>query len=440
VSKVETQPQAQEQAQENDYAMEPVPVENRRPWWEITFVTSGFCMAVSGMFAGAALTAGLPLKEIIIAILAGNAVLALYGGFTGAIGAKTGVSTTMLSRHAFGRYGSLVISLVWAITLIGWFSVQTGFFGQTVHSMYPDAGFLTDIPVASAWGGMLMILTAYIGFKGIRLLSNIAIPSLIILCIIGVTMGLNHVGGFSNLHASISQPMSLMDGIVLVIGTFAVGAVIQPDIARYARSPKESWTAIIVGMVIANGFIIFAGAITAASMGTGDLPAVMLQMGLGIPALLVLIAAQWTSNDSNLYSASLALTNIFPIGKSKLVLIVGIIATVLGAAGMANHFVNFLIAIGVAVPPVAGVLIADYYIVHKQGYRFGKGTRYAAVVWPAFISWALGILAGIYVEWGIPSLNSLVVAFIVHAGVHAISKKMNLKLTSGLVEEGDNDF
>ncbi len=442
MSKVEMQSQDQTQAQspENDYAMEPVPVEKRRPWWEITFVTSGFCMAVSGMFAGAALTAGLSLKDIMIAIFVGNAVLALYGGFTGAIGAKTGVSTTMLSRHAFGRYGSLVISLVWAITLIGWFSVQAGFFGQTVHSMYPDAGFLTDIPVAATWGGMLMILTAYIGFKGIRLLSNIAIPALIILCIIGVVMGLNHAGGFGHLAENITKPMSLMEGIVLVIGTFAVGAVIQPDIARYAKSPKESWVAIIVGMVIANGFIVFAGAITAASMGTGDLPAVMLQLGLGIPALLVLIAAQWTSNDSNLYSASLALTNIFPIGKAKLVLIVGIIATILGAAGMANHFVNFLLTIGVAVPPVAGILIADYYVVHKRGYRFGKGTSYAGVVWPAFISWALGIVAGMYIEWGIPSLNSLIVALIVHAGLYAISSKVNLKVTSGVVQEGENGF
>ncbi|TMV45469.1 cytosine permease [Paenibacillus mesophilus] len=434
----QAEPQAQNQA--NDFAMEPVPMANRRPWWEITFVTSGFCMAVSGMFAGAALTAGLSLKQIMISILVGNLILALYGGFTGAIGAKTGVSTTMLSRYAFGRYGSLVISLVWAITLIGWFSVQAGFFGQTVNSMYPEAGVITRIPVAAAWGGALMILTAYIGFKGIRLLSNIAIPLLILLCIVGVVMGLDKVGGIGGLTSNITKPITLMEGIVLVIGTFAVGAVIQPDIARYAKSPKQSWTAIMIGMVIANGFIIFAGAVTAMTMGTGDLPAAMLQLGLGIPALLILIAAQWTSNDSNLYSASLSLSNIFRVAKSKLVLVVGVIATIVGAAGMANHFISFLIAIGVAVPPVAGILIADYFFVHKQGYTFGKGTKYAAVVWPAFIAWALGILAGVYVNWGIPSLNSLVVALVAHWGIYAIGKSINLAMTSGYVEEREDGF
>ncbi|MFD0713756.1 cytosine permease [Paenibacillus sp. GCM10027626] len=437
---IDRAPQQAANQQVNDFAMEPVPQQNRRSWWEITFVTSGFCMAVSGMFAGAALTAGLSLQNIMIAILVGNLVLALYGGFTGAIGAKTGVSTTMLSRHAFGRHGSLVISIVWAITLIGWFSVQAGFFGQTVHSMYPNAGGITDVPVAAAWGGVLMIFTAYIGFKGIRLLSSIAIPLLILLCIVGVVMSLNQVGGFSNLQATITKPISLMEGIVLVIGTFAVGAVIQPDIARYAKSPKQSWTAIIVGMVIANGFIVFAGAITAIAMGTGDLPAVMLQLGLGIPALLILIAAQWTSNDSNLYSASLALSNIFRIAKSKLVLVVGIIATIIGAAGMADHFVNFLLAIGIAVPPVAGVLIADYFLVHKQRYQFGKGTKYASVVWPAFVAWAIGIVAGVFIDWGIASLNSLIVALLVHWGLYAIGKRFNIPVTSGSVEEKADGF
>lgn len=426
--------------QAKDYALAPVPQNARRPWWEITFVTSGFCLAVSGMFAGAALSAGLSLKQIIIAILVGNTVLALYGGLTGSIGARTGVSTIMLSRYAFGRHGSLLISLLWAVTLIGWFSVQAGFFGQTIHAMYPEAGFITSVPVASAWGGGLMILTAYIGFRGIRTLSNIAIPALIILSVIGVAKGIQHVGGWGNLNATITTPITLMEGIVLVVGTFAVGAVIQPDIARYAKSAKQSWAAIIIGMVIANGFIVFAGAVTAMSMGTGDLPAVMLQLGLGIPALLVLIAAQWTSNDSNLYSASLALTNILRVSKNKLVLVVGIIATIIGAAGMANYFVNWLSALGVAIPPIAGILIADYYFVHKGQYVFGKGTVYSAVVWPSFISWAIATAAGIYIPWGIPSLNSLVVALVGYWVLTALGKSINLKLTSGSIAEGEDGF
>ncbi|MDQ0341170.1 cytosine permease [Caldalkalibacillus uzonensis] len=424
----------------NDNALNPVPEEERRPWWEITFVTSGFCLAVSGMFAGAAIAAGLTIQQVIAAILIGNLVLALYGGFTGGIGAKTGVSTAMLSRYAFGRFGSLVISLLWAITLVGWFSVQTGFFGQTIHAMFPEGGFLTSAPVAAAWGGALMIFTAYFGFCGIRFLSNIVIPLLLILSVVGVVKSISYVGGWANIPQEVADPMTLIEAVVLVVGTFAVGAVIQPDITRYAKSAKDAWIAIIIGMVIANGFIIFAGAITARAMGTGDLPAVMLQLGLGLPALIVLIAAQWTSNDSNLYSASLSVSNMIRVERSKVALVVGIIATILGAAGFANYFVNWLSALGVAIPPIAGILIADYYFVHKQNYRFGKDTTYNALVWPAFIAWVIGILAGLYVQWGIPSLNSLVAAFLAHWLLFSLGKSINLQMSSGTVKEKEDGF
>lgn len=427
-------------AHSNDHALEQVPLEERRPWWEITFVTSGFSMAVSGMFAGAALSTGMSLKQVILAILIGNLVLALYGGFTGAIGAKTGVSTTMLARRAFGRFGSLIISLVWAVTLIGWFSVQAGFFGHTIHTMYPEGGFFSSVPVAASWGGVLMILTAYFGYKGIRMLSNIAIPLLLLLSLFGIYLGNSHAGGWSNLSQTISEPVSIVEGIVLVVGTFAVGAVIQPDISRYAKSSKDSWIAMIIGMVIANGFIVFAGAVTALSMGTGDLPAAMLQIGLGFPAMLVLIAAQWTSNDSNLYSASLALSNIVRVSKNKIVMVVGLTATAIGAAGLADYLTDWLVALGIAIPPVAGILIADYYLIHKQRYRFGPGTTYAKVVWPAFIAWLVGILAGSYIQWGIPSLTSLLVALLVHWGLFVIGRRTNLKLTSGDTLEKEDGF
>ena len=40
------------------------------------------------------------------------------------------------------------------------------------------------------------------------------------------------------------------------------------------------------------------------------------ELRLGIPALLLIIFATWTTNDKNLYSGGLALTNVFP-GRSR---------------------------------------------------------------------------------------------------------------------------
>ena len=82
---------------------------------------------MSGLFTGAAMAAGLTLQQAIIATILGNAILALYGGFVGAAGAREGVGTAMLSRHAFGRRGSVIVGGVLAFTHVGWYSVQVGF-------------------------------------------------------------------------------------------------------------------------------------------------------------------------------------------------------------------------------------------------------------------------------------------------------------------------
>lgn len=419
-----------EKKQNADYVSEPVPSSLRRPWWEITFVTSGFCLAVSGMFAGAALATGMSLGNVIVTILIGNLLLTLFGGFMGSIGAKTGMATSMIAKGTFGSLGSIIISLIFAVTLVGWFSVQTGFFGQTIHAMLPNAGFITSPTAASIWGGALMILTAFIGYKGIRILSNIAIPLLLILSITGVILATNEAGGWNNLVPTISEPISIMEGIVIVVGTFAVGAVVQPDISRFAKSSKDSWIAMSIGMLIANGFIVFAGAVTALAMGTGDLPAAMLTLGLGIPAILILIAAQWTSNDSNLYSASISFTNtnIIKTNRSTVVVIIGILGTILGALGIADYFVGFLSTLGVLIPPIAGVIIADYFILKSPNYNFEGQKAFVNVNWISITAWILGVISGFVITWGIPSLNAILIALIIQVLLTKVFEKSSFKV------------
>lgn len=396
-----------------DYIDQPVPQNERRSWWEITFITSGFSLAVSGMFAGAALATEMTLMSVIGTILLGNILLTVIGGAMGAIGATTGVPTSMIAKRAFGRYAAILISLLWAIVLVGWFSVQTGFFGQAINAMLPRDNFLTSTSIASLWGGALMITTAFIGYKAIRMLSNVAIPLLLILSVVGIWTALSYVGGWSELETVTEGSLTVLSATTIVVGTFVTGAVIQPDISRFAKSAKDAWIAMFLGMVVANGFIVFAGAVTALAMGTGDLPAAMVSLGLGIPGLIILIGAQWTSNDSNLYSASISFANVFKIKRAYIVLIVGIVGTILGAIGVADYFTLFLSTIGTIIPPIAGVVVADYYILNKEKYLKRNYTD-SNIIWPAFLAWGIGILAGLFLNFGIAAVNSLVVAFLVH--------------------------
>lgn len=409
--------------QTNDYATTRVPLEARKGTFEVSMVAAGFCIAMSGLFTGASMAAGLTFSQAIIAAVAGNTILSFFGGFIGAAGAREGLSSSRLSRFSFGTEGFKIVSLVLALTMFGWFSVQVGFFGNTMNAMFPNGGFLTEVPIAAFWGGILMLLTAYYGFKGLSALSIVAVPLIIITASIGVYMAANGVGGFSKLFDMIPVgSVTIAQGIVMVVGSFAAGASAQADITRYAKDEKAAWISTLIGYMVANSFIILAGYLTTLATGEGDLPRAMLTIGLGFPALLVLVLAQWTTNDNNLYTSSLGLSNIFTFKKSKIVLIIGVLGSFLGALGIANYFVSWLSILGIGVPPMAGIILADYFIVNKGKYDLENDTHLKKWNLNALIAWLVAGLVGYLINWGIASLNSLIVAMVLYVILMKFSK------------------
>ncbi len=211
-----------------------------------------------------------------------------------------------------------------------------------------------------------------------------------------------------------TEPMTIGAAIVAVVGSFAGGASAQADITRYARTPGIAWGGTIFGYLIANTFIIFAGYMVAVATGEGDLPVAFLAMGLGAAALIILILAQWTTNDNNLYTASLGLANVIPVNKKTLVIITGIIATIVGAMGLSDYFVSWISFLGVGIPPVAGIIICDYYFLRSRKYEYGPGTKYCQVnIW-AFVCMIIGAIVGFCWHWGVASVNSLVVSVVLY--------------------------
>lgn len=400
---------------DNDNATSRVPSSERKGFWSVAIVAAGYCICMSGLYTGAAIAFGMNLKNALIAVLIGNIILSVYGGAIGAAGAKEGVASAMLSRHSFGRQGSKFVGVLLAIVMLGWYAVQVGFFGSTMAALFPEMGIITSKYVAAGWGGILMMLTAYFGYKGLNLLSYVAVPAIGILSIVGVCIAVNGAGGLNVLMEIVPQePMTIGAAVVAIVGSFAGGAAAQSDITRYAKDAKTSWMGTIFGYLFANSFVILAGYIITAATGESDLPVAFLAMGLGVAALLILILAQWTTNDNNLYTASLGLSNCLPYSKHQIVIVAGILATVVGALGLADYFVTWLSILGVAIPPVAGVIICDYYFLSGQSYEFGPGTKYSKVnIW-AFVSIFVGAIIGFTWSFGIASINSLVIGVVLY--------------------------
>lgn len=397
---------------QDDYATTRVPMSERRSTTNIAFVTAGFCIAMSGLYTGSALAAGLSFQEAIISALIGNLILAIFGGTIGAAGAKEGLSSARLARYSFGAQGFKVVSFVLALTMAGWFSVQSGLFGRAINAMFPNAGFITEPHIAAVWGGLLMLLTAYFGYKGIEILSYLAVPLISILAIIGVIRSIDSAGGWqASMEIVPVGDLTIGAGIVMVVGSFAAGSSAQADVARYAKDPKAAWIGSIAGYLIANTFIIISGYLTTLTTSL-DLPNAMLALGLGLPAVLILILAQWTTNDNNMYTSSLGFANIFNLQRKKWVLLIGIVGSLLAGIGIADYFSSWLSILGIGIPPMAGIIIADYYLVDRA--KYSEDSELPNWNMNALISWAIASVVGFAVPIGIASINSLIVAMFIY--------------------------
>jgi purine-cytosine permease-like protein len=94
----------------------------------------------------------------------------------------------------------------------------------------------------------------------------------------------------------------------------------------------------------------------------------MLSLGLGIPAMLIVLLAAWANGASNLYSGSLVLAAVFQRSRRSTVTIGGAILG-LGAAlsGVTDQVVPYLLLLSIAIPPIAGVYLSRFFIDLRGG-------------------------------------------------------------------------
>lgn len=397
-----------------DYPTDPVPREKRRGWLNLSFVTAGLSVAMSTLYTGASLATLLTFQDSIFAIVLGCAFLFLMAGLMGSIGAAHGVTFSVLARHAFGRFGSRIVGLVWAMSLTGWFAWQTGFFGETINIMFPNSA-ITQVGVATVWGGLLMMTTAIIGFKGLAILSSIAAPIILGMCLFGSYFAFSKVG-LSELSAIAPEdPESLAVGVTLVIGGWIVGAIMQPDVSRYVKTPAQNWIACGIAMVVL-GVATFSGMVMVRAAGTENIMNAMVALGMGVGSLLMVILAQWTSNDNNLYSASLGVANVRAIAKWKIAVSLGIVATAIAAFGITGLFVPFLLLLGVYIPPIGGVVAVDYYfLAGRERYKFSPDTTYRQWNLMAFLAVILaGLITDLWLGFGIGAINSFILGGVLY--------------------------
>ena len=402
-----------------DYAENAVPTTARRSFLTMFMIMLGFTFFSASMWVGQQLADGLDLNGFIGALIVGGAILALYTGLLGYVGAKTGLSLDLLARKAFGTKGSYLPSAMISFTQIGWFGVGVAMFA------IPVANELLGGSKAAEWAlvivaGICMTASAYFGIKSLTIVSYIAVPCVAILGTVAMILAVKR-GDMTLVQqfAKSSGSLTVISGAGLVVGSFVSGGTATPNFSRFAKDGKTGVITTVIAFFLGNSLMFFMGGISSIYVGGNDIFEVMLNLNLFYLAVLVLGLNIWTTNDNALYSAGLGLANIFGQKKKPMVLISGIFGT-LTAVWLYWNFCSWLNILNCTLPP-CGIIIVLSYFLNRKDY---DDTEVRTLVnWYAVIGVILGAVVANLLHWGVASLNGMAVATICYLIGHFTQKK-----------------
>lgn len=384
-----------------------VPPSQRKSLISLAFIMLGLTFFSASMLAGGRVGAGLDLNNFFIAIIIGNSFLAIYTAFLGYIGVKTGLSTHLLARYAFGRKGAWLPSLLLAGTQVGWFGVGVAMFVIPVSDV---TGINLYLLIALA--GALMTGTMYFGIGAIAALSILAVPSMTILGVYSVWEAVDSVGGFKALSAvQPTDPLTMASALSIVIGSFISAGTLTADFLRFGRNAKTAIIVAVLAFFIGNSLMFIFGAMGTLALGKADIFDVMLLQGLIIPAIIILGLNIWTTNNNALYASGLGFSSITGISSRKLSMILGFIGTIC-SLWLYNNFVDWLIFLSSAIPPIGTILIADFLMNRKRYADFHKMND-IFINWNAIIAIIIGVIAS-YTFKGIVPVNSVIASLIAY--------------------------
>ncbi|RMF07997.1 MAG: cytosine permease [Alphaproteobacteria bacterium] len=419
-----------------DYSLEPVPDDHAVSGIRIALIVIGFAITLPVLLAGSRIGLAMGLERAVQSFLIGGGVLAFVGCITAYIGARTRLSTYMITQFSFGTGGARVINLLIAITLFGWYGVTAYLFGKACQGAIFDIyGVSWPETPFTVLGSLLMVLTTVWGFKALDKLALVAVPLMVAFLIAVVWYSLQ-AASWEAILGRAGGDMTEGVATSLVVGSYIVGAILLPDLCRYARYARDGVIAAFISLGIAFPGIFLVATIPSLATGQNDLVVIMMGLGLGVPALAMIIFATWTSNANNLYSTSLTLATVLPrIAKWKITIAAGLMGTVLAALGVMDYFVDFLLFLGICIPPIAGIYIADFFFLRRRCYDVAALQRERGVNRTAFAVWlfasAVGYASahGVIQGTSIPACDSMIVAFLLYLGW----KKIGMRVRSGRV-------
>ncbi|KFF96104.1 nitrate reductase [Streptomyces scabiei] len=423
--------------------LRPVPVSERK-WTTYNFAALWISMAhciPSWTLASGLVALGMDWKQAVFTIALANIIVLLPMLATGHAGPKYGIPFPVLARASFGLRGANIPALIRAAVACGWFGIQTWIGGSGIFALgskltggeWEKAGQIAGNPwplwlcFILFWA--LQIAIIYRGMDFLRHFENWAAPFVIVGALVLLIWIAVKADGFG---ALLDQPSKLGWGpdfwpvffpsLMGMIGFWATLSLNIPDFTRFGASQKaQTWGqslglpttmtlfAVLAVLVTSGSEVVYGEAIwdpvTLAAKADNA-------FGLLFALITVLVATISVNIAANVVSPAYDLANLAPklINFRTGALITGVLGVLIFPWKLIStpefYIFTWLGVVGGLLGTVAGILIADYWIIRRTvlhladlytpggRYWYANGWNWRAIV--AFVVGGVLAVGGSY--------------------------------------------
>ncbi len=396
-----------EQSPLYNHDLAPVPIA-RRDWTTYSYAALWISMAhciPTYMLASGLMTAGMNWWQALVTILLGNTIVLIPILLNSHPGTKYGIPFPVFARAAYGTIGSNLPALMRALVACGWFGIQAWIGGEALHTLFTTlmpgwpgllgAGFSGH--TTTEWLSFLLfwalnVAIIYRGMNLLRLVENWAAPFVLVMTAILLAWAIREANGLGPLLAQPGKFETLAEflpvfvpSLTAMIGFWATLSLNMPDFTRFGRSQREQ----MLGQVVALPTTMFVFAamgvlITSASgiiygepiwdpiklVGRFETPLVV-----GISMFTAVVATLAVNIAANVVSPANDFANAFPrlIDFKTGGLVTGLLGILMQPwrllADPSGYIFTWLLGYSGGLGSIAGVLIADYWLVRRRQLR-----------------------------------------------------------------------
>ncbi|OTP67804.1 cytosine permease [Caballeronia sordidicola] len=397
---------------------------NTAPGHRIAMILLGIAVTPV-LLSSSSLGSQLSSSALIKVVVLGSIILTILSIITICVGEKARMPTYGIVKYPFGEKGAIAINILLAVSLFGWIAVTANMFGHSVHDLLAQHGINLPVPILVAIGCVIFVAATAFGFELLGKVAQFAVPVIALMLAYCLYVAA---------HGSAEVPVRLAEmntgvAVSTVVGTIIVLVATLPDFGSFVHDRKHAIIGAGMTFLIAYPLLYWAGATPSGMTGQSSLLGSMAVFGAVLPAALLLIFATVTGNAGNMFQGTLVVSTLFTrFPKWQITVALGVLAVIVGSMDIMGWFIPFLLFLGIATPPVAGIYIADFLLYRRNGYDEKVLVAEPQIKVMTFVAWIIGSMVGfltvkdVFTFTSIPSVDSILVACACYAAFSRFSR------------------